>query len=87
LFNCCVAVPPIAKSQGFENLYIDGGVNVQRFLREDLIDEMIITEIPVLLGGGDRLFGELDQNLGFELIESQVLLDQLVKRRYRRKRD
>ena len=50
----------LAKKQGFENLYIDGGTTIQRFLREDLIDEMIITEIPILLGGGDRLFGELD---------------------------
>jgi len=77
----------LAKNQGFENLYIDGGVTIQRFLREDLIDEMIITEIPVLLGGGDRLFGELDQRLGFELIDTQVLLNQLVRKRYQRKRD
>jgi dihydrofolate reductase len=77
----------LAKKQGFKNLYIDGGTTIQRFLREDLIDEIIITEIPILLGGGDRLFGELDQFLGFELIDTEVLLKQLVKRRYQRKRD
>ena len=77
----------LANKQGFENLYIDGGTTIQRFLREDLIDEMIITEIPILLGGGDRLFGELDQFIGFELVDSKVLLNQLVKRRYQRKRD
>jgi len=54
----------LANDQGFENLYIDGGETIQRFLREeDLIDELIITEIPLLLGGGDRLFGDLDQRL------------------------
>ncbi len=77
----------LAKKQGFENLYIDGGTTVQRFLREDLIDELIITEIPLLLGGGDRLFGELDQRLGFELVDTKVLLNQLVRKRYQRKRD
>lgn len=77
----------LAEKQGFENLYIDGGTTVQRFLREDLIDELIITEIPLLLGGGDRLFGELDHYLGFELVESQVLLNQLVRKHYRRKHD
>ena len=77
----------LAQSQGFQSLYIDGGVTVRRFLRDDLIDEMIITEIPLLLGGGAPLFGELDQRLGFELVESTVLLNQLVKRRYRRKRE
>ncbi len=76
-----------AKKQGFENLYIDGGTTVQRFLREDLIDELIITEIPLLLGGGVRLFGELPQRLEFELVDTQVLLNQLLRKRYRRKRD
>ena len=33
-------------------LYIDGGRTVQDFLRADLIDELRITTIPVLLGGG-----------------------------------
>ncbi len=48
---------------------------------------MIITEIPLLLGGGDRLLGELDQRLGFEVVDTKVMLNQLVRRRYRRKRD
>jgi len=80
-------VVAFAKDQGFENLYIDGGTTIQGFLRDDLIDEMIFTQIPILLGGGDRLFGDLEQPLGFELVDSRVLLGQLVKRRYERKRD
>ena len=32
--------------KGHKHLYIDGGVTVQSFLMEDLIDEMIITVIP-----------------------------------------
>ncbi len=36
-------------SKGFNNLYIDGGKTIQSFLKEDLIDEMIITIIPYLL--------------------------------------
>ena len=76
----------LAREQGYENLYIDGGQTVQRFLRDDLIDEMIITEIPVLLGGGTRLFGELDRMLGFELLETKVLAKQLLRKHYRRHR-
>ena len=68
-------------------VYIDGGTTIQRFLREDLIDELIITDIPLLLGGGDRLFGKLDQYLGFELVDTKVLLNRLVRKRYQRKRD
>lgn len=75
-----------AKSLGFENLYIDGGETVQQFLRDDLIDELIITHIPILLGGGMRLFAHLDRPLGFELVQTNVLASHLVKRQYRRKR-
>lgn len=39
-------------SKGFSKLYIDGGVVVQQFLEADLIDEMTLTTIPILLGGG-----------------------------------
>jgi dihydrofolate reductase len=76
----------IAKEKGFENLYVDGGKTIQRFLRSDLVDELIISEIPLLLGGGDRLFGELDQRLDFELVGTEVMLNQIVKKQYRRKR-
>jgi dihydrofolate reductase len=76
----------IAKQKGFENLYVDGGKTIQNFLRADLIDELVISEIPLLLGGGDRLFGELDQRLDFELINTEIMLDQIVKKQYRRKR-
>ena len=74
-----------ARQQGHEHLYIDGGNTIQRFLREDLIDELIITQIPILLGGGDPLFGSLEQQMVFELIKSEVLAGQLVKSHYRRK--
>ena len=59
-------------SKGYKNLYIDGGVNIQNFLKEDLIDEMIITTIPVLLGGGKPLFSKLSNRLDFKCISSSV---------------
>lgn len=34
--------------KGFQDLYIDGGTTIQSFLNEDLIDEMIITVLPML---------------------------------------
>lgn len=76
----------LAAERGFNNLYIDGGKTIQNFLAADLIDELIITEIPVLLGGGVRLFGEIDQQLGFELIRTEVILNQVIQRHYRRSR-
>ncbi len=52
--------------KGYKHLYIDGGVTVKNFLKEDLIDELIITAIPTLLGGGTPLFGELPEQMAFE---------------------
>ena len=49
--------------QGYFKLYIDGGRTVQRFLKDDLIDELIISTIPILLGGGFSLFGDLSQSM------------------------
>lgn len=74
------------KARGYENLYIDGGRTIQGFLLEDMIDEMIITTIPVLLGDGIPLFGSLPERYDFQLISSEVLLGQMVSARYSRKR-
>lgn len=71
--------------QGFKNLYIDGGQVIQQFLQAELIDEMVITTIPTLLGDGARLFGSLSQFQRFTLVDSTVYLNALVQNRYRRK--
>lgn len=75
-----------ARARGFDNLYVDGGKTIRAFLGADLIDELIITEIPLLLGGGSRLFGQLDRQLGFELIGTEVFANQVLQKHYRRNR-
>lgn len=73
-------------SKGYSQLYIDGGATIQSFLKEDLIDEIIVTTIPILLGGGTSLFGELPNNMEFEHVESILYLDAIVQNCYIRKR-
>ena len=51
--------------RGMKHLYIDGGLTIQGFLRAGLIDRLIITRIPVLLGSGIPLFGPLEQDIRF----------------------
>ena len=74
----------VINQKGYKELYIDGGVTIQNFLKEDLIDEMIITTIPILLGGGIPLFGELSGKMPFEHFKTEVLLNALVQSHYRR---
>ncbi|MCC4796435.1 diacylglycerol kinase [Enterovibrio norvegicus] len=72
--------------QGYADLYVDGGLTVQSFLKHDLIDELIITTIPVLLGGGIPLFGDLAEPLKFKHINAEPLLNCLVKNTFVRDR-
>ena len=73
--------------EGLHNLYIDGGVTIQSFLKEDLIDHLIITTIPVLLGDGVPLFGKLPQSISFNHIKTTIYNDSLVKSYYARQRE
>lgn len=72
--------------KGYERLYVDGGTTIRNFLKADLIDEMILTTIPILLGGGSPLFTELTNELSFELIETKTFLNQITQNHYKRKK-
>ena len=73
-------------AKGYFQLYIDGGNTIQSFLKEDLIDELILTTIPILLGGGIPLFSELSQPMEWECVESKLFLEKVAQNRYIRKR-
>ena len=74
----------VIHEQGYTRLYIDGGKVIQSLLEKDLIDELIITQFPILLGGGTPLFGSLKKQLPLKLKSTEVLLDALVKSTYQR---
>jgi len=71
---------------GYNNLYIDGGIVIQKFLEHDLIDEMIITRIPILLGSGIPLFGKLNNPLRFIHKNTEVYNQALIKSHFIRAR-
>jgi dihydrofolate reductase len=55
-------------------------------LEEDLIDEMIITTMPIILGAGIPLFGKITQSSDWQLKQSQTFLNQFVQNHYTKKR-
>ena len=69
-------------SLGFSGIYIDGGKVIQDFLKEDLVDELIISKVPILIGNGIPLFGELNTDLKFKHIRTQVQSNGLVRSYY-----
>jgi dihydrofolate reductase len=67
---------------GFSSIYIDGGKVIQDFLKEDLIDELIISKVPILIGNGIQLFGPLNDDRKFKHIQTQVQSNGLVRSYY-----
>jgi dihydrofolate reductase len=70
--------------KGFSSIYIDGGKVIQAFLKENLIDELIISKVPVLIGNGIPLFGYLDDDIQFSHIKTTVASNGLVRSYYHR---
>jgi dihydrofolate reductase len=68
---------------GCHHLYIDGGITVQRFLRAGLIQRIIITRVPVLIGEGIPLFGALPHDVRLEHIGTRQYPSGLVSSEYR----
>lgn len=69
--------------QGACHVYVDGGETIRRFLRAGLIQDMILTRVPVLLGRGIPLFGDLDGEIPLEHVETVVYPHGLVQSHYR----
>jgi dihydrofolate reductase len=71
------------EARGIQHVYVDGGVTIQRFLREGLIQRLTITRVPVLIGRGIPLFGSLPRDIRLELVQTQHYPSGLVKTEYR----
>ena len=69
---------------GYRNLYIDGGKAIQSFLKKNLIDELIISKLPIILGDGIPLFAIQDQKVKFEHCSTEVFEGGLVKSHYKK---
>jgi dihydrofolate reductase len=73
----------LLKRQEGKNIYCDGGAEtVNRLLQEDLIDELIVSIIPVLLGDGIRLFGGALQEQKLKLVKAKSFEKGLVQLQY-----
>jgi len=59
--------------KGYHRLYIDGGKVIQSFLKEDLIDDMI-------------MFADLPNRLDFECKKSTIFIDKVVQNHFTRKK-
>ena len=69
-------------ASGAQHLYVDGGITIQRFLRAGLIQRLIITRVPVLIGDGIPLFGTLPGDIRLRHIATKHYPSGLVSSEY-----
>lgn len=73
------------KSENGKNIYCDGGAEViNELLNHNLIDEFIISVIPVLLGNGTRLFKDARPEETLKLITAKTYETGLVQLHYKK---
>lgn len=73
-------------TEGTKHIYIDGGATISQFIDAGLVDQMIISIIPVILGKGISLFKNLVNESWYELVSAQPYPNGLVQLKYQRKK-
>ena len=68
--------------RGIGHVYVDGGITIQRFLRAGLIQRLIVTRVPVLIGSGIPLFGALPRDVVLEHVATRQYASGLVQSEY-----
>lgn len=75
------------KSENGLNIYCDGGAEViNELLQHDLIDEFIISVVPILVGNGTRLFKDNRPEQQLEFVSANSFDTGLTQLHYKRKR-
>ena len=69
-------------ARGIGHIYVDGGVTIQHFLRAGLIQHLIITRVPVLIGSGISLFGPLLHDIALTHVATRQFASGLVQSEY-----
>ena len=67
---------------GARNLYVDGGITIQGFLRAGLVHRLIVTRVPVLIGEGIPLFGAVPGDIRLLHVATRHFSSGLVQSEY-----
>lgn len=70
------------ETRGFRHIYVDGGITIQRFLDAGLIQRLVVTRVPVLIGRGIPLFGPVSRDIPIRHIATRTFPSGLVQSEY-----
>ncbi len=68
--------------RGVQHAYLDGGITIQRFLRAGLVNRLVVTRVPVLIGSGLPLFGSLPHDVRLRHVSTKAFRTGLVQSEY-----
>jgi dihydrofolate reductase len=69
-------------ARNIQHIYVDGGLTIQRFLAAGLIQRLIITRVPVLIGIGIPLFGAVPRDIILRHVATRQYATGLVQSEY-----
>jgi dihydrofolate reductase len=69
-------------ARGFQHAYVDGGLTIQGFLRAGLIQRLVVSRVPVLIGSGIPLFGPLTRDIALTHVATRQYGSGLVQSEY-----
>lgn len=72
----------LLEQDGYKHAYIDGGTTITSFLDKQLINEITITKVPVILGGGIPLFGKLERAVQLREASAIVFPNDYIQMKY-----
>jgi dihydrofolate reductase len=68
--------------RGIRHVYVDGGITIQGFLRAGLVQRLVITRVPVLVGSGIPLFGAIAHDIALRHVATRTYASGLVQSEY-----
>jgi dihydrofolate reductase len=68
--------------EGLQRAYVDGGAVIRQFLAAGLVDDLTISVVPIVLGGGLPLFDAIGRELRLDLVQSRAFESGLVRSEY-----
>jgi dihydrofolate reductase len=69
-------------ARGVQHIYVDGGITIRRFLQAGLIQRLIVTRVPVLIGDGIPLFGAVQRDIPLRHVATRQYASGLVQSEY-----
>ena len=83
------ALKAMGKNGHTRRVYVDGGTLIRSLLEEDIVDEMVLTSVPVTIGRGTSLWGfdtKGKKDYQWSVSETETIGKGMVKTTYKRTR-